>query len=132
MPFVHIALRRGQSREFLEALSAGIHRAMTEAFDVPVDYLFHAIHQHEEHELFFDRRYMGGPRSEGWVLLNITAGRPRSTQTKRRFYRRLAECLVESPGIEPGDIMVIINATQPEDWSFGNGIAAIDVPPSRA
>jgi phenylpyruvate tautomerase PptA (4-oxalocrotonate tautomerase family) len=130
MPFVRISLRRGKSNDFLDALSAGVHKAMTDAFEVPQDDLFHAIHQHEEHELIFDRRYMGGPRSEGWVLLHITAGRPRSTETKRRFYRRLTECLAVSPGIEPGDVMVIINATQPEDWSFGNGLVALDVPPT--
>lgn len=129
MPFVRIPVQRGESRYFLDALSAGVHKAMIDAFDVPEADLFHAIHQHEEHELIFDRRYMGGPRSEGWVLLNITAGRPRSTETKRRFYRRLTKCLADSPGIEPGDVMVIINATQPEDWSFGNGLAAMDVPP---
>jgi phenylpyruvate tautomerase PptA (4-oxalocrotonate tautomerase family) len=130
MPFVRISLRSGNSRDFLEALSASAHKAMTEAFEVPRDDLFHAIHQHEEHELIFDSHYMGGPRNEGWVLLNMTAGRARSTETKRRFYRRLTECLAESPGIEPGNVMVIINATQPEDWSFGNGIAAIDASPS--
>ena len=130
MPFVRISLRRGRSKDFLEALSASIHKAMTEAFDVPKDDLFHVIHQHEGHELIFDRHYLGGPRTENWVAINIVAGRPRSAETKRRFYKRLTECLESRPGIAPVDVMVFINATQPEDWSFGGGLAAIDVSPS--
>lgn len=129
MPFVRISLRRGRSKEFLEALSAGVHKAMTEAFEVPEDDLFHAIHQHEEHELIFDRHYLAGPRSENWVAINIVAGRPRSGETKRRFYKRLTECLGDSPGVAPPDVMVFISATQPEDWSLGNGLAAVDVSP---
>ena len=129
MPFVRISLRRGKSREYLQSLSAGVHKAMVEAFDVPPDDLFHAFHQHEEHELIFDRDYLGGPRTGNFVAINIVAGRPRSIDTKRRFYKRLTECLVESPGIEPGDVMIFINSTQPEEWSLGNGIPAVDLSP---
>ena len=129
MPFVRISLRRGNSMDYLGALSASIHKAMTEAFEVPKDDLFHAINQHDEHELIFDRHYLGGPRTEKYVAINIVAGRPRSADAKRRFYQRLAECLLDSPGIAPADVMVFINSTQPEDWSMANGIAAVDVSP---
>lgn len=129
MPFVRISLRRGKSKEYLQALSSSIHKAMTEAFEVPKDDLFHAIHQHDEHELVFDRHYLGGPRTDDWVAVNIVAGRPRSADTKRRFYKRLAECLGESPGIASADVMVFINSTQPEEWSLANGVAAVDISP---
>lgn len=129
MPFVRISLRRGKSNEYLRALSASVHKAMTEAFEVPKDDLFHAIHQHEEHELIFDPHYMGGPRTDNYVAVNIVAGRPRSGDVKRRFYKRLVECLQNSPGIVPTDVMVFINSTQPEEWSMSGGIAAVDVSP---
>lgn len=129
MPFVRISLRRGKSKDYLVALSASIHQAMTESFEVPKDDLFHSISQHEEHELIVDRHYLGGPRTENYVAINIVAGRPRSSDTKRRFYKRLAECLRDSPGIEPADVMVFINSTQPEEWSMAGGIAAVDVSP---
>lgn len=129
MPFVRISLRRGKSREYLQALSASIHAAMTEAFEVPADDRFHAIHQHDEHELVFDRHYLGGPRTDDFVAINIVAGRPRSAETKRRFYRRVTECLQLSPGIAPADVMVFINSTQPEEWALAGGLAAVDVSP---
>ena len=129
MPFVRISLRRGKSNEYLSALSASVHKAMTDAFEVPSDDLFHAIQQHDEHELIFDRHYMGGPRTENFVAINIVAGRPRSADTKRKFYKRLVECLEISPGVLPLDVMVFINSTQPEEWSMANGIAAVDISP---
>lgn len=129
MPFVRISIRRGKPNDYLAALSSSIHKAMTEAFEVPSDDLFHAIHQHDEHELIFDRHYLGGPRTQEWVAINIVAGRPRSADTKRRFYKRLTECLESSPGIAPANVMVFINSTQPEEWSLANGIAAVDVSP---
>jgi phenylpyruvate tautomerase PptA (4-oxalocrotonate tautomerase family) len=129
MPFVRISLRRGKSKNYLAALSASVHKAMTESFEVPLDDLFHVIQQHDEHELIFDRHYLSGPRTDNFVAINIVAGRPRSAEAKRSFYKCLVECLQISPGVLPVDVMVFINSTQPEEWSMSNGIAAIDISP---
>ena len=82
---------------------------------------FQAIHQHEPGELVFDRNYLGGPRSDDFVLFAVTAGRPRTTEVKRAFYKRLVALLAEAPGIRPEDVLTIINTTTPEDWSFSGG-----------
>ena len=123
MPFTRISLLKGKSPEYLKALSDGLHRALVEAFDVPPDDRFQAIRQHEPGELVFDRRYLGGPRSDDFVLFEITAGRPRTTPVKQAFYKRLVTLLAEAPGIRPEDVMVIIATTSPEDWSFSGGDA---------
>jgi len=125
MPLTRISLARGKSPEYLRALSDSLHRAMVEAFDVPPDDRFQIIHQHEPGELVFDRHYLGGPRSDDFVLLQITAGRPRSIATKAAFYRRLAERLAEAPGLRPEDVMVVISTTQLDDWSFASGAASM-------
>jgi phenylpyruvate tautomerase PptA (4-oxalocrotonate tautomerase family) len=88
---------------------------------VPPGDCFQAIHQHEPGELVFDRNYLGGPRSDDFVLFAVTAGRPRTTEVKRAFYKRLVALLTEAPGIRPEDVMTIINTTTPEDWSFSGG-----------
>ena len=49
---------------------------------------FQVIDQYRPGELIYDRDYLGGPRSADFVLFYITAGRPRDTDTKRRFYGR--------------------------------------------
>jgi phenylpyruvate tautomerase PptA (4-oxalocrotonate tautomerase family) len=106
-------------------LSDHLHRALVEAFDVPPDDRFQVIHQHERGELAFDRDYLCGPRSDDYVLIAITAGRPRDTQTKQAFYRRLTELLEANAGLRPQDVMVVITTTQADEWSFGNGMATL-------
>ncbi|MCG2585606.1 tautomerase family protein [Massilia sp. TS11] len=127
MPYVRISLLKGKSPAFLRALSESVHQALVDSFDVPPDDRFQVIQQCEPHELVFDRHYMGGPRTDDFVLLHVTAGRSRSAQTKRAFYRRLTELLSTAPGIAPRDVMVVIETTEPIDWSFAHGIAAPDV-----
>lgn len=133
MPLAHISLRKGKPPAYLEALSdslhralvESLHRALVESFEVPPDDRFQVIHQCETHELIFDRHYLCGPRSEDFVLIAVTAGRQRTDQVKQAFYRRLVELLGVSPGLRPEDVMVVIQTTQPVDWSFGHGISAL-------
>lgn len=126
MPFARISLRTGKSAVFLRALSDSLHQALVEAFEVPDADRFQVIDQCGAEELVFDPHYLGGPRSDDFVLIAITAGRVRSADTKRRFYRQLAQRLSESPGIASRDVMVVITTTQAEDWSFADGVAVID------
>lgn len=125
MPMVRISLLKGKPKSYLAALSEGVHRAMVEAFDVPPDDRFQVIHQHEPEELVFDRHYMGGPRSDDYVLICITAGKPRPTAMTQAFYRRLTDVLAESPGIAPGDVMTVITMTGFDGWSFSGGVASL-------
>lgn len=121
MPYARISLHRGKSAEYLKALSQGLHDALVESFEVPANDRFQVIHQHDAGELIFDPDYMAGPRSHDFVLIAITAGRPRSKETKQRFYRDLVERLRLAPGVDPEDVMVVITTTAAEDWSFGGG-----------
>ena len=67
------------------------------------------------------RHYLGGPRSDDFLLIEITAGRVRDTATKQRFYRSLVQRLQREPGIDPEDVMVVITTTDAQAWSFGGG-----------
>jgi len=128
MPYVRISLLKGKDPEYLKSLSDTIHQALVESFEVPPDDRFQVIHQHESYELIYDKNYMGGPRSENYVLICITAGRLRSTRVKQGFYKHLVELLHASIGIRPEDIMIVINTTQADEWSFGSGNSI--VPPA--
>lgn len=124
MPMSRISLLKGKSPEYLRALADSLQRAMEEAFNVPKNDRFQLIHQHEPHELIFDRSYGGGPRSDDFVLIAITTGKPRSTAVKQAFYRRLVAELAESPGMRPEDVMVVVTTAQGDEWSFGGGLPA--------
>jgi phenylpyruvate tautomerase PptA (4-oxalocrotonate tautomerase family) len=105
-------------------VSDAVHQALVDAFRIPVADRFQVIHQHDPEELMFDRDYLGGPRSDDFLLVCITGGKPRDADTKQAFYKRLADLLAESPGLRPEDLMVIVQTTDYADWSFSNGIAA--------
>ena len=126
MPMSRISLLKGKSPDYLRALSDGLHAAMVEAFNVPPTDRFQIIHQHEPNELIFDRDYEseGGPRSDDFVLIAITAGKPRGTEVKQAFYRRLVERLAEAPGVNPRDVMVVVTTTLGDEWSFSGGAPA--------
>ena len=123
MPFSRLSILKGKTPEYLGALSNSLQRALVEAFEVPPTDRFLAIHQHEPGELVFDRHYLGGPRSDDFILICITAGRLRSTEVKAAFYRRLVELLAEDPGVRPEDVMVIITTTSADEWSFSGGVS---------
>jgi len=123
MPFVRISLLAGKPPEYVRALADGVHQALVEAFEVPADDRFQAVHQHAPGDLIFDVHYLGVERSNDFVVVCVTAGRPRTTATKKAFYQRLTDVLARSPGLRPEDVMVVINTTQLDEWSFGNGLA---------
>ena len=125
MPFARISLLEGKDANYVRTLADRIHQALVEGFDTPETDRFQAIHQHRPGELIYDENYMGGPRSGDYVLISITAGRPRPPKVKQAFYTRLVRLLGESPGVRPEDIMVIINTTQSDEWSFGSGRSII-------
>lgn len=122
MPFARISLLKGKSPEYVRALSDSLHQALVDAFEVPPNDRFQAIHQHGPDELVFDRHYLGGPRSDDFVLICITAGRLRTTAIKQAFYQRLVALLANAPGLRAEDIMVVINTTHADEWSFSAGV----------
>lgn len=131
MPFTRISLLAGKPADYLSAIADSLDRALVDHFEVPEKDRFVAIHQHQPGELIFDPTYRGGPRSDDFVIFHITTGKPRSDETKRNFYRNLAENLAQAPGIRPEDVMVIIANSSFEDWSFSSGISAA-APPDKA
>ncbi|MEI4480310.1 MULTISPECIES: tautomerase family protein [unclassified Phyllobacterium] len=121
MPFTRISLLEGKSPEYLKALSDSFHQAMVETFNVPLTDKFQAIHQHRPNELIIDPTYFSDGRSDDFVIFTITIGKPRDTDTKQAFYKRVVELLGKSPGIRPQDIMIVVSTSTRDEWSFSNG-----------
>ncbi|GHD68381.1 tautomerase family protein [Jeongeupia chitinilytica] len=132
MPFARISLLQGKSPAWLRAVSDAVQQALEQSFEVPAGDRFQVIEQLAPGSLVFDRDYLGGPRSDDFVLIALTAGRPRSTETKQAFFGSLVHLLEASPGIRPADVMVVITTTEPDSWSFGFGRATMIVPPDAA
>lgn len=122
MPLIRIELRRGKSREFKAALTAEIHEAMRELFDVPDD-SFTVITEHDEDSFTYSRIYKGIEHSDDLVIIEITANNTRTTEKKKILYAQLAERLGRRPGVRPQDVIVNIVEVGKENWSLGNGVA---------
>ncbi|BFH65331.1 tautomerase family protein [Paenibacillus azoreducens] len=123
MPFVRIDLQQGKSQEELSMISRSVHRAMVETIDVPEDDYFQVITAHAPGELLYDRGYLGIPRSEQQIFIQITMREGRSRRQKQALYARIADLLQADTGARPQDVMVVVTENTLENWSFGNGIA---------
>lgn len=121
MPFTRIMLREGRTEAWLQRLSALLQQQLVERFSVPPGDCFQMIECCPPGRLIADRDYLGGPRSEQFILFTITAGRSRSRQQKQAFYHHLAQALHRELGIAPQDVMVIITCNQADEWSFSHG-----------
>lgn len=123
MPLVRIDLRAGKSAEYRKALGDGVHRAMIEALAIPPDDRFQVVIEHPPEGLIYDPNYLGIHRSDNVVFVQITMSAGRKPQQKRKLYKRMAEILAESPGLNPAELVISLVEVSWENWSFGNGEA---------
>lgn len=121
MPITRITLSDSYSDEKIAVISTIVHQSLVTYFAVPQDDCFQLFEKLPASQRVFDRHYLSGGRSEGFMVLQITAGRPRTREQKQDFYRVLNERLEREIGVSPDDVMVIIQFNQAEDWSFSRG-----------
>lgn len=121
MPMTRITLSEGYTNTQLREISAILHQSLTDEFAVPLEDCFQIFERLPASQRIFDRHYQSINRSDGFVLFQITAGKPRSVDQKKNFYRVLSERLFTVSGISPDDVMVIIQFNHAYDWSFSNG-----------
>jgi phenylpyruvate tautomerase PptA (4-oxalocrotonate tautomerase family) len=109
--------------EYRKAIGDGVHRAMVEALGVPPDDRFQVITEHALGGMVYDPQYLGIKRTDRVVFVQITLSTGRKPMQKRKFYKRMAELLKESPGLDPAELVINLVEVVWENWSFGNGEA---------
>ncbi len=122
MPLLRFDLIEGRTEEELTALLDAAHRAMLEAFKVPVRDRYQLVHEHKPSRMIVEDTGLGIPRTDKVVFLQVTS-RPRKREQKEAFYRLLCEELQSACGIAPSDVVVSIVENTDDDWSFGLGRA---------
>ena len=120
MPLLRFDLIQGRTDEELKALLDAAHRAMLEAFQVPVRDRYQIVHEHNASRMIVEDTGLDIPRTDKVVFLQVTS-RPRKREQKEAFYRLLCEELEQSCSIAPSDVVVSIVENSDEDWSFGLG-----------
>jgi hypothetical protein len=123
MPLVKFDLIQGHSPHELQSLLDATHRSLVSAFGIPERDRYQVVNEHPSTHLVVQDSGLGIERTKDVVMLTITSSRPRSEESKVRFYGELCRELMSSCKIDPSDVMVAIVTNSDSDWSFGNGRA---------
>ena len=121
MPLVRINIgaqsRAGLGREVGEI----VYRAMREEINVPEDDRFHIISKHQADELVYPKSYLGVEYSPNIVFIQITLNEGRTTELKKRFYKRISSDCAKELWLREQDVFISLVEVNKENWSFGNG-----------
>ncbi len=123
MPLVRIDLIAGKPAGYPSEIGAVIYEAMTETLGVPADDRFEVITEHARENFIFDPGYLGITRTEDCVFIQVTLNAGRTVDTKRAFYRAIADGLHRRLQIRREDVLINLVEVPKENWSFGNGEA---------
>ncbi|MCJ1969676.1 tautomerase family protein [Lactococcus carnosus] len=124
MPFVRIDYIKNQySEEELTKISRVLQSSLVDDFDVPEKDCFQVFQNHESFEFHYDPDYLCGTRTDRLLYIYITCGDGRSQAKKLKFYETLSLSLSRQCQVETENIFIILNESERENWSFGNGLA---------
>jgi 4-oxalocrotonate tautomerase len=129
MPLVRIDLLEGKPPEYRTQVGQIVYQALLDCFAVPKDDRFQVITEHPKAELQFDRNYLGIPRTDDCIFVQITLSIGRTVEMKQRFYKTVADELHQTLKLRRGDIFINLVEVPKENWSFGNGEAQYVTPP---
>ncbi len=121
MPLVRIDIGPGHPAGFGRAVGDIVYRAMTAEINVPADDKFQIIAAHEASELNIPKSYLGIEYSPGIVFIQVTLNAGRTTELKKKFYRRIADDLHAELQVRKEDVFISLVEVDKENWSFGNG-----------
>jgi phenylpyruvate tautomerase PptA (4-oxalocrotonate tautomerase family) len=115
MPLVNISVLKGKSPEYIKAVADGVNSAVIETMGFPMDDRYQIIHQHEEYCLEYQTR------TRDRVIMYLIMRSDRPPEAKKAFYKKVTDNLRRNPGIDPGNVMIVIIENNDIDWSFKDG-----------
>ena len=122
MPLVRISVSDKHSPDDVNAIGDVIYQAMLDVANVPVNDKFQIIHRHAAGELVYPAEgYLGIQYTPGILFIQITWNVGRTIETKKRFYKAVAEGISQRTGTRIEDVWISLIDVSPENWSFGNG-----------
>jgi phenylpyruvate tautomerase PptA (4-oxalocrotonate tautomerase family) len=121
MPVVEISMLHGRAVEEIRTICTTVHEALVKHYEIPVEDRFQIVRQCQPHELLFDATFAGGPRSNAFVLIQITAGRERPVEVKRALFAEIATSLQAHADIDPEDVFIMLGNVKTSDLSLAAG-----------
>ena len=123
MPLVRISLMKGRPQGFGKKVGEIVYQAMVDTINVPVKDKFQIITEHDRDSLIYDPSYLDIPRTDGWIVIQLTLNEGRTVELKKNLYRAVAQRLSQELGIRTEDVFIGLVEVKKENWSLGNGIA---------
>ena len=123
MPNVLIEVRRSYSEEEETALIDAVHAALVDAFIIKsIDKTIRLV-VHEPHRFAYPPTLT---QPEYFTHITINAFTGRTLEAKRNLYRSIVTRL-DTLGIPPDHILILIQESPLENWGVRGGQAACDI-----
>lgn len=123
MPLARIDLIRGKSAAFRKTLGEIVYKALTDVINVPPNDKFQIITEHAAEEFNIADSYLGNDYTADIILIQITLSSGRTIETKKAFFKRIADDLHAQLNVRREDVFINLVEVAKENWSFGGGIA---------
>jgi phenylpyruvate tautomerase PptA (4-oxalocrotonate tautomerase family) len=123
MPFVNIYLPAAFTQDVKRQISLAVHESLMEIFAVPEKDYFQVMHPVDKEDLMFPDQYFDIPHTANLVYIYITCAFGRTIGMKKALYATIAKKIIERTFVKADDVLIFLNETPLENWSFGRGIA---------
>lgn len=123
MPFVQINLPVSLSSVEKKEISLCVHESLIDIFNVPVNDYFHVINEVQPENLIYPESYLQVPHTSNLIYLYITCGPGRTVAMKQALYARIADTISTRTSVRSDDVIIVLNESALENWSFGQGKA---------
>jgi 4-oxalocrotonate tautomerase len=123
MPLARIDLVRGKSAAYRKTLGEIVYKAMIDEINVPANDKFQIIAEHAAEEFNIADSYLGNTYTKDIILIQITLNAGRTVETKKAFFKRIADDLHAELNVRREDVVINLVEVAKENWSFGGGVA---------
>jgi Tautomerase enzyme len=107
----------------LEKISHAVRSALLDILKTPPDDFFQVIFELPNNHFFHPPSFLGHTYSKEFILLEVTFGAGRSTDTHLTLLKELNHRVVSEAGILPDDLVILLFDISYDNISFGRGIA---------
>jgi 4-oxalocrotonate tautomerase len=122
MPLARIDVSKDAPPERIKVISEAIYSAMVEIANVALHDKFQVVTRHAPDEIIYPQEgYLGLSYTSDLIIIQVTWVSGRSTEVKKKFYRRIVDEIHERAHVRKEDIWINLVDSAREDWSFGNG-----------
>jgi phenylpyruvate tautomerase PptA (4-oxalocrotonate tautomerase family) len=122
MPVINVSIIEGKNDQYRRAVLEGIHKALVDNIHIPDSDRTQKIQELKKAD------FETSPgRTDRFTLIEISLFQGRSLDAKKALFSGIVANLKKNPGIDPEDVMIILNETIRENWGLRGGKPASEI-----